>query len=26
MELYAIFNFEVWKSYKYMSKSFLKID
>lgn len=26
MELYAKFNFEVWKSYKYMSKSFLKID
>ena len=24
MELYAKFNFEVWKSYKYMSKSFLK--
>lgn len=26
MELYAKFNFEVWKSYKYMSKSFLKLD
>lgn len=24
MELYAKFNFEVWKSYKYMSKPFLK--
>lgn len=24
MELYAKFNFEVWKSYKYMSKSILK--
>ena len=26
MELYAKYNFEVWKSYKYMSKPFLKLN
>lgn len=26
MELYAKYNFEVWKSYKYMSKSSLKLN
>ena len=26
MELYAKYNFEVWKSYKYMSKTSLKLN